>query len=127
MSHIITDKRLAKVCGTVCGAIVTDGQYAGMLARLAAHEAARAAGDEANFARAVESAPSYAYIVTSPWNGLRRGQVVYVKMDCDGSRRSMVTTSRSKSAQGMLFTCAHEAVAAHAVQAGVLRHAGAVR
>ena len=81
--------------------------------------------DEARYQAAVSSAPNNAYVVTDTWqrNGksLRRGEVVYVKAECDGLGAAMVTRSKSKTAQGFVWTCGMDEVRAYAAQAKMLR------
>ncbi len=83
--------------------------------------------DNARFAVAVETANDHAYIVTDTWqrNGkrLRRGEVVYVKGNADAMGSVMVTRSKSKSAQGFVWTCSMDEVHRHAAKARDIREA----
>lgn len=82
------------------------------------------AKDDARFDKALGSAPSHAFIVTDTWqrNGrsLRRGEVVWMKPDCDAFGAVMVTTTRG-SAQGFVWTCSKDELDAHATKAWRLR------
>lgn len=77
--------------------------------------------EQAKFDKAVKTAPDFSRIVTKTWsrNGksLHRGDVVYVKKDCDASGSCMVTRSKSRSAQGFIWTCGWNEIEEHSVLA----------
>lgn len=122
MSKIIENKKLADFANKVVGEIVSDDEYKQLRA---AFNAERKAADKARYNDSLVKAPKDAYIVTKTWqrNGisLRRGEVVYVKNHADGFGAAMVTRSKSKSAQGFVWTCGMEEVHQHAAKAKDLR------
>lgn len=111
---IVKNKKLAKFANLSVGTIL--GKEEGDKVLDAYREHVRAA-DQARYDNAVKSADTFARIVEKTWqsNGLslRRGEIVFVKKNCDGLGSCMVTRSKSKSAQGTVWTCGWDEVVKH--------------
>lgn len=118
----IKNHEMASMFRLPIGHVCSDAEEAAIKPVWSKHLAKR---DEARYADALANAPKHAYIVTKTWqrNGisLRRGEVVYVKNHADGLGAAMVTRSKSKSAQGFVWTCGMEEVRQHAAKAKDLR------
>lgn len=118
----IQNQEMASMFRLPVGHVCTDAEEATIKPAWSKHLAER---DEARYSEALAMAPNHAYIVTETWqrNGtsLRRGEVVYVKGNVDMYGAAMVTRSKSKSAQGFIWTCGMEEVHQHAAKAKDLR------
>ena len=111
---IVNNKKLAQFAGIAEGTILSDDEFEAVLV---AFNAKRAEEDEERFQDALATAPNNAHVVTDTWTHggicLRRGEVVYLKRDCDGLGSVMVTRSNAKTAQGFIWTCSLEEAEAH--------------
>ena len=118
----IKNHEMASMFRLPIGHVCSDAEEAAIKPVWSKHIAER---DETRYANALANSPKHAYIVTETWqrNGisLRRGEVVYVKNNADGLGAAMVTRSKSKSAQGFVWTCGMEEVHQHAARAKDLR------
>ena len=114
----ITDKKLAVFANLPVGTWLGAEESKDLLYRYRAHIDEL---EQARFDEATKTAPNFSRIVTKTWsrNGmsLRRGEVVYVKKDCDATGACMVTRSKSRSAQGFVWTCGWNEVEEHSVLA----------
>lgn len=115
---ILTNPKLAKFAGKPLGTIVSDEDGRDLIRAFRAFQKSAA---NAKFAEAVKTAPDFSRIVTKTWerNGqaLHRGDVVYVKTRADGLGAAMVTRSKSRTAQGMVWTCGMDEVREHTIMA----------
>lgn len=118
---VISNKKLAEFANVPMGTIVTDEEGKAIIA---AFNAKRAEEDEERYRNALATANRFAYIVTDTWThggiSLRRGEVVFFKHGCDGDGMVMVTRSKAKTAQGLIWTCTPEEAHAHAAKAASL-------
>lgn len=114
----VTDKKLAAFANLPVGTWLSTEEGKDLLHRYHAHVDEL---EQARFDGAAKTAPNFSRIVTKTWsrNGksLHRGEVVYVKKDCDASGSCMVTRSKSRSAQGFIWTCSWDEIEEHSVLA----------
>ena len=112
---ILTNPKLAKFAGKPLGTIIPAEEGRDLI------RAFQKSAANTRFAEAVKTAPDFSRIVTKTWerNGqaLRRGDVVYVKTRADGLGAAMVTRSKSRTAQGMVWTCGVDEVREHTIMA----------
>ena len=114
----VQNKEQAEMFGLPVGYVLSKAEEARLRPLWEQHLVAQ---DEVRYQTSVSSAPNNAYVVTDTWqrNGksLRRGEVVYVKAVCDGLGAAMVTRSKSRTAQGFMWTCGMDEIRAHAIEA----------
>lgn len=114
----VTDKKLAAFANLPVGTWLSTEEGKDLLHRYHAHVDEL---EQARFDGAAKTAPNFSRIVTKTWsrNGksLHRGEVVYVKKGCDASGSCMVTRSKSRSAQGFIWTCGWNEIEEHSVLA----------
>jgi hypothetical protein len=115
---ILTNPKLAKFAGKPLGTILSDDEGVALMRAYRQHGKAVA---NARFAEAAKTAPDFSRIVTKTWErgglSLHRGDVVYVKTRADGLGAAMVTRSKSRTAQGMVWTCGMDEVREHTIMA----------
>ena len=111
---VINNKKLAQFAGIAEGTILSNEEFETILA---AFNAELVKKDEERFQNALSIAPNYAYVVIDTWTHggrcLRRGEIVYIKRDCDANGSAMITRSKNKTAQGFIWTCTPEEAEAH--------------
>lgn len=121
---IIQNKKLAEFAGRPVGTILSAKEGENLLSAYHKHVEEL---DQARFAEAVKSAPNFARVITKTWSRdgrtLRRGDFVFVKKNCDGLGACMVTRSKSRTAQGIVWTCGWDEVAEHSTLAIALKEA----
>lgn len=119
---ILNNAKLSKFAGMPLGTILSAEEAKALFE--AYHQHGKAVAD-AKFAEAVKTAPDFSRIVTRTWErggqSLHRGDVIYVKTRADGLGAAMVTRSKSRTAQGMVWTCGMDEVREHTIMAQHVR------